>query len=165
MRRTWCIRNLAAALASVALTASATAQTAVILKSVCQDVGVAAREPVGDRDGHAIQAAQYSCRNEGGATDGSLMTGSVLWEWDKATSTLLVGSGVLRRPGALAVFENTEGKASLTLVDGRVTGIVGTSKGSYRYASGGMAALAVKSFTATFHSVGSGQFVIETTLE
>ena|SRR5664279_581529 len=158
------ILNVAASLALTTLSMSTLAQTPVTFKSTCQDVGFAAREPLGDRDGHSIEVIQYSCRNEGGVEDGTLMTGMVIWEWDKTTCVMLSGNGVVRKPGALAVFQNSESKASLTIVDGKVTGITGTSNGVYKTATGGMASLAGKSFTSTFHSIGGGQFVIEVTL-
>ena len=120
------ILNVAASLALTTLSMSTLAQTPVTFKSTCQDVGFAAREPLGDRDGHSIEVIQYSCRNEGGVEDGTLMTGMVIWEWDKTTCVMLSGNGVVRKPGALAVFQNSGSKASLTISDGKVTGITGT---------------------------------------
>jgi hypothetical protein len=160
----WAIR-FAATLALATLAASTMGQGAVSIKSTCQDVGAATRESTGDRDGHAIPVVQYSCRNEGGATEGSVTTGTIIWEWDKTAAAMVIGNGVLRKPGALAAYQNTEAKATQTVVDGKVTGIAGTSRGIYKSATGGMASLAGKSFSTTFHSIGGGQLVIETTLD
>jgi len=157
--------TFAAALALATLSATTMGQGAVSLKSTCQDVGMASREPVGDREGHANSVVQYSCRNEGRATEGSVTTGTIIWEWDKTAAAMVIGNGVLRKPGALAAYQNTEAKATQSVVDGKVTGITGTSRGVYKSATGGMASLAGKSFSATFRSVGGGQFVIETTLD
>lgn len=159
------ILNLAAVVALTTLSANVPAQTGVVLKGTCQDVGVSARETLGDRDGHVIQVGQYSCRNEGGATDGTIMTGMVIWEWDKGSGVMVVGNGLARRPGAIAVYQNSEGKISLTMTDGKVTGVTGTAKGIYKTATGSMASLAGKSFTSTFHTIPGGQFVIETTVD
>ena len=165
MRQALCILNLATALVFVTSSASAPAQTAVTFKSTCQDVGMSGREPLGDREGHSITVGQYSCKNEGGVEDGSLMSGMVIWEWDRTAAVMLSGNGVIRKPGAFAVYQNFEGKASLTVVDGKVTGLTGTSTGVYKTATGGMAPLAGKSFSSTFKSIGGGQFVIEATIE
>jgi hypothetical protein len=159
------VLTLVASLTLATLSAMAVAQSAVIYKSTCQDVGMGAREPLGDRDGHAIAVGQYSCRNEGGIEDGSIMTGGIVWEWDKNAGIMLSGNGVIRKPGALAVYQNSDGKIALTTTDGKVTGVTGTAKGVYKTASGSMAPLAGKSFNATFHSTGPGQFVIEVTVE
>ena len=157
--------NLAAVLVLAALSTSASAQNAVVLKSTCQDVGQTPREALGDREGHGISVGQYSCRNEGGATDGAVMTGMVIWEWDKGAAVMVSGNGVNRKPGGIAVYQNSAGTLSPTMSDGKMTGVTGTAKGVYKTASGSMASLAGKSFTSTFHSIGSGQFVIETTVE
>ncbi len=159
------ILNLIAALAFTTLSATASAQTAVILKATCQGVGTSPQEPVGDRAGHAISEAQYSCRNEGGGQDGSIGTGMTIWEWDKGNAVSLSGNGVVRKPGTMAVYEITEGKNSLTMTDGKVTGFSGTAKGVYKAATGSMTALSGKSFHSTFHSIPGGQFVIETTID
>ena len=93
------------------------------------------------------------------------MTGMVIWEWDKGAAVMVSGNGVNRKPGGIAVYQNSAGTLSPTMSDGKMTGVTGTAKGVYKTASGSMASLAGKSFTATFHSIGSGQFVIETTVE
>lgn len=165
MHQATCFRNFATALAFASLSPIVPAQTAVTFKSTCQDVGMSGREPLGDREGHAITVGQYSCKNEGGVADGSLMSGMVIWEWDKTSAVMQAGNGVVRRPGAFAVYQNSEGKVSLTVTDGKVTGLSGTSKGVYKTATGGMASLAGKSFRSTFKSIGGGQFVIEETIE
>ncbi len=159
------ILNLIAALAFTTLSATASAQTAITFKSTCQDIGISAREPINDREGHSITVGQYSCKNSGGVEEGSIQTGMVIWEWDKTNAMMLSGNGIARKPGAFLVYQNSEAKASLTIVDGKVTGITGTAKGVYKAASGSMASLAGKSFSSTFRSIGAGQFVIETTVE
>lgn len=163
MRQTTHIRSSVIALSLVALSSSAPAQTAVIFRSTCQDVGMSGRDALGD--GRSISVGQYSCKVEGGIADGSLQAGMVIWEWDKTNAVMQAGNGVIRRPGSLAVYQNTEGKVSVTVVDGKMTGFSGNSKGVYKTATGGMSALAGKSWTSTFKSIGGGQFVIEQTTE
>ena len=63
-----------------------------------------------------------NCRNVGGVLDGSLTTAQVIWEWDGTNAKMLLESGVIRKPSALATFELTEGKLALTMTDGKVTG-------------------------------------------
>ena len=159
------IRNSAVAMAFATLSLTVPAQPVGSMKSTCQDVGMSGREVLGDREGHAVTVGQYSCKNDGGITDGSLMSGMVIWEWDKTSAVMQGGNGVIRKAGAFAVYQNAEGKVSLTVVDGKVTGLTGTSKGVYKMATGGMASLAGKSFTSTFKSIGGGQFVIEQSIE
>ena len=69
------------------------------------------------------------------------------------------------QPGAVAVYENSGGRVTLTIVDGKVTGLDGTSQGVYKVATGAMAGLAGKSFTTTFHSIAGGRFILEETIE
>ena len=52
-----------AAIAFAAFAPSAVAQENII-KNTCQDVGVGPPEPLGDREGHSISVAQFSCRVE-----------------------------------------------------------------------------------------------------
>jgi hypothetical protein len=162
MHRTSCILNLGAALALTTLSATVLAQTAVVSKATCQGIGVAPQEPIGDREGHAITVSQYSCHSEGGPLDGTVMTGTIIFEWNKGVpAVMLVGSGVFRKPGAIAVFQDNESALSLTMADGKVTGFTGTSKGVYKLSTGSLASLAGKSYTTTFHTIGGGQYVVE----
>jgi len=131
------------------------------LKYTCQDVGNFALEPLGDREGHAISVGQFSCRAVSGPMSGALLTGSIIWEWDKTNAVLVSGSGVVRKPGATAVYQDQEGKLALTMADGKVTGFIATGRVSYRVGAGEAAALAGKSFAFTAKSTGPGQYEIE----
>ena len=157
------ILNLAAAaLALTTLSTSAQAQAAMTSKATCQNVGVAPQEPLGDREGHAISVSQYSCRIEGGIAEGAIMTGMNIFEWDKGVGNALSANGVMRKPGASAVYEVSEDKSTLTMVDGKVTGFTGSCKGVYKLATGSFAPLSGKSFTCTFRTIPGGQFAVET---
>jgi hypothetical protein len=78
---------------------------------------------------------------------GGLVTGQDIWEWVKTNATLVSISGVVSKPGAIAVYQITEGKLALTMTDGKVTGVTGSGKGHWPVASGSAASLAGKSFT------------------
>jgi hypothetical protein len=52
----------------------------------CQIIGSGAREPLGDREGHAISVSDYSCYIESGPFAGGDVTGTNVWEWDKTNA-------------------------------------------------------------------------------
>ena len=145
---------------AVALVAAATAARGEELaKSECQSVGrVDTFEAAGDRDGHGILAATVSCSFVSGAMDGGLATVQYLFEWDKTTGALLSEGGVIRKPGAIVVFQMTEGKIALTMAEGKVTGFTASGKGRVPFASGGAAAWAGKTFSWESKGVGFGRY-------
>jgi hypothetical protein len=156
--------GIAAAVAFAAFAPAAMAQE--ISKFSCQAVGAnGAPEPLGDREGHGITVTTESCRNVGGAMDGSLTTGQSIWEWDGTNAKMLLESGVVRKPGALATYEITEGKLALTMTDGKVTGFTASGKGRWPTASGTAASLAGKSWTYKAKSTGAGQWEGELTAD
>ena len=154
---------VAAALAFAAFAPSAIAQE--VLKFSCQAVGNAAPEPLGDREGHNITVLLASCRNAGGVLDGSLSTVQEIWEWDGTNAKMLLESGVIRKPGAIATFELTEGKLALTMADGKVTGFTASGKGRWPTATGTAASLAGKTLTFKSWPTGAGQWEGEITPE
>ncbi|MDM0117333.1 hypothetical protein QTI66_35030 [Variovorax sp. J22R133] len=156
---------VAAFIVSTTLSASAIAQAPVAFKATCQAVGFAPPEPLGDRDGHGFTVAPYSCQSMDGPFEGGIMTGQNIWESDKGSSVLIAGNGVNRKPGMSLVYVITEGKNTLTMADGKVTGYSGSVKGVYKLATGPAAPYAGKSFTSTFRSIGRGQFLVETTID
>ena len=157
--------NLTAALAFTIFSGGALAQSAAVERATCQDVGISPQEPIGDRQGHSFAVSEYSCIVQGGVLGGGIQTGMNIWEWDKGSAISASGSGVVRKPGAAVVFVINEAKTSLMVANGQVTGYSGVAKGIYKVAAGAAAALAGKSFTSRFRSLGSGQFVIETTVD
>jgi hypothetical protein len=132
--------------------------------STCQDVGTNTPEPLGDREGHSISVEAYSCRLDSGPLAGGVLTGTVIWEWEKTNATMLSNGGVIRKPGSTATFV-TDGKLALTLADGKVTGGVVTGHGTYSVAAGGAASLAGKSFSYTSTLTGPGEFTIVVKLD
>ncbi|MDB5820077.1 MAG: hypothetical protein JWQ11_3717 [Rhizobacter sp.] len=135
------------------------------VKATCQFVGNGAGEPIGDREGHGLQIHDYSCVNQGGPEDGAVMTGSSVAEYDSTGSVMLVGSGMLRKPGGLAVYELSEQQTRLVMRDGKVAGFAGASKGQYKLGTGSLAAISGKNYTSTFHSISASQFVIDIKFE
>jgi hypothetical protein len=134
-------------------------------KDICQSVGSTAPEPVGDREGHAIQVDMISCRVEGGALAGGITTGQDIWEWDKTNAKMVSVTGLVRKAGATAAYELTDGTIALTLADGKVTGFTATGKGRYQLATGSAASLAGKTFTFTAKPTGAGQWETDVTAD
>jgi hypothetical protein len=128
----------------------------------CQEFGGGSPpEPLGDREGHAISVGNYSCRADSGPLAGGVLTGTGIWEWDKTNAKMISNGGVIRKPGASAGYQITDGKLALTITDGKVTGATGEGAGTYSVAVGDAASLNGKSFTWTTKSTGPGTFQID----
>jgi hypothetical protein len=157
-------RIATAAIALAAAAPSAVAQENTFTLT-CQDVGGGAPEPLGDREGHSILANDYSCRADSGLLSGGVWTGRAIWEFDRTTAVLISNTGVVRKPGATVVYQDTAAKLALTMTDGKVTGFASSGRGSYLMAIGSAASLAGKSYTWTEKSSGAGQFTVELKVE
>jgi hypothetical protein len=131
----------------------------------CQFVGGGPSEPLGDREGHLLRVAQFSCLANSGPLSGGVLTGSTIYELDKGAGVLLAGSGVIRKPGLTAVDVLTEGKLTVLMTDGKVTGVTTSGKGSYPMATGSWASLTGKSFTYSSKPTGPGLFEIDVVRE
>jgi len=147
----------ACGVATATATALATVMPAAIAEEItsiwtCQIVGSGAREPLGDREGHALYVSDYSCYIESGPFAGGNVTGTNVWEWDKANAVLVTGQSIRRKAGSVAVYEGSEGKLAPTMADGKVTGSTGSGRGTYRLVTGSDASLAGKSVTWTSKS-------------
>ena len=147
--------------AALALSGAAAAQSGPNPKLHCQFVSASSPEALGDREGHAIAVNTYSCRVEGGPGDGGVLTGTTIAEWDKGSAVVLSSSGVMRKPGAVMAFQHTEGKMSLVLTDGKVSGMTGTGRGRYTLASGSAAAMAGAPYSFSLRTTGPGLFVVD----
>jgi hypothetical protein len=128
---------------------------------VCQTVGSPAIEPLGDREGHAIFVGDYSCRLEGGTLDGGIATGSNSWELDKGVGALVSGFGVIRKPGATIIFQNSGGTYTPVIAEGKMAGFTGTGQGRVTLAAGAASALSGKNYSFTYKSINAGQFVVD----
>ncbi len=150
------------AIAALALgNAEVFAQSGATARLHCHAVGASPPEPLGDREGHAIAVGEISCRVEGGATDGGVLTGTTIYEWDKGVATMLSGIGVTRKPGATTAYQHTEGKQSLVMTDGKVSGATGSGRGRYTLATGAAAANNGKTYSYTFRTTAPGQFIVD----
>jgi len=145
--------------------ASSSAQAPQTYRYLCQSVGTGPQEPLGDRDGHSVSVYSYSCRVEGGPLDGGVVTGSAIYEWDKTKAVGLTGNGVVRRPGAMAVFQLSDFTNALTVVDGKVTGFLAAGHGTYKLATGAAAPLGGRTYTYTGRPNGPGQFTVDIKLD
>jgi hypothetical protein len=152
-------------IATAAIGLAAAAPSAVAQEKTftltCQDVGGGVPEPLGDRDGHSISVEQYSCSASSGPMSGGVWTGSIIWEWDKTNAVMVSGNGVIRKPGATAVYQEKEGKIALTMSDGKVTGFAASGAGSWVMATGSAASLAGKTYTFAAKPIGPAQFTVE----
>jgi opacity protein-like surface antigen len=152
----------------LALPVSASAQDKAQDHWVCQDVGHPSQEPLGDREGHAIEVAQYSCRIESGQWAGAVSNGTIIWEWDGPKATMLSDSGVTRKPGGgTVVWKGDEGQITLTMTDGKVTGFTASGQGKNVLVIGDWPA---KKGGPIYHWTAkpdgpSGQFTIDSTNE
>lgn len=158
-------RILGAVLLS-ALSASVFSQSGTTYKSICIGVGNNPPEQLSDRAGQAVAAGTFACRVEGGPLDGGATTGTSIWHYNKLDGVLLAGSGVTRRAGAYAVWDQEEAKITLTTAaDGRVTGFTGWGRGRFPLATGSADPLNGKTYTFKFASTGPAQFVVETVVD
>jgi hypothetical protein len=155
------------AAAAIALTALAPAAEAQENMDVfaCQFIGGGPSEQLGDRDGHALRVATFSCLASAGPLSGGVLTGSTIYELDNGTGVLLTGSGVVRKPGLTAVDVLTEGKLAVVMTDGKVTGVTTSGKGTYPMATGSWSSLAGKSFSYSSKPTTPGLFEIDVTRE
>jgi hypothetical protein len=127
----------------------------------CQDVGTDPPEALGDREGHSISINVASCHSETEPMSGAVLTGTTIWEWNGPNAVLLSSNGVIRKPGATVVYQNTGGSLALTMTDGKVTGFTASGKGDEKLATGSLAVLAGKPYTWTANPAGPGQFTLE----
>jgi len=93
--------------------------------------------------------------------DGGVLTGTTIYEWDKGVATQLSGIGVTRKPGATTTYQHTEGKRSLVMTDGKVTGATGSGRGRYTLATGATVANNGKTYSYTFRTTAPGQFIVD----
>lgn len=148
--------------ACVALTCnSAFAQADQSGRLFCHAVGSAPPEPLGDREGHSLSVGQVTCRVEGGLTDGGVLTGSTIYEWDKTNGVLLSGLGVTRKPGATTAYQHSEGKISLIITDGKVAGSTLSGRGRITMATGTASPLQGKTYSYSGRTTGPGLLTID----
>ena len=97
----------------------------------------------------------------GGPSDGGVLTGKTIYEWDKTNGVLLSGSGVTRKPGATTAYQHSEGKISLIIADGKIAGSTFSGRGRITMASGAASSLQGKTYSYAGKTIGPGQFTID----
>jgi hypothetical protein len=157
--------RVAAALALSVFGVFSFAQTPITFRCLCQNTDPSPLEPLGDWEGHALSVASYTCRVEGGPLDGGDLTGTIIYEWDKTNAVGLSANGVGRKAGAALVYQLGEFKNALTLVDGKVTGFLGSGQGTFKLATGSAASLVGKTFSYVVRPAASSQFTLEVKVE
>jgi len=150
---------------SITLAASVYPQSQVSYVANCYDAGSNALEPLGDRPGHAIQTGQFICIDVGGPMDGAVETGTYVWEWDKTAIAALVLTGIVRKPGSMAVFQDSESKATAIMSDGKITGFTGSGRGKFLSGAGAAANWSGRSYSYTFQTTGFNQSVVGVRIE
>jgi hypothetical protein len=157
-------RFLAASVSIVLMTGAglATAQTT---KANCMNAGPNIPEPLGDREGHAVQVSAGTCLNEGGLLDGTVTTQNTIWEMDKGALNILSADGVSRKPGTTVAYRVTSGALTFVMKDGKPAGWTAAGKGTYTMATGSAAALAGKNFSWTGYATGPRSYVLETKVD
>jgi len=127
----------------------------------CQYIEAPTAEPFGDEEGHGISVRDYACEVTQGPLSGGVLTARAVWEMDKSGGRLLLGGGVIRKPGALAVLQLSEGKLEYVTTNGEVTEVRASGRGNYILASGGAASLSDKTFTYITKTTAPSQFYFE----
>ena len=128
----------------------------------CQDVGVPTVDPVGDAEGHVVQWSNFSCRVDAGTLKGGIMNGTIVWDVNKGVGTLISGSGVVRKPGSLAIYNNGEGTLNLSMNDkGQPTGFTAKGTATWVEATGDAAAMKGKTRNWVAKAIGPGTFSVE----
>jgi hypothetical protein len=131
----------------------------------CSVIGTASQEPVGDKDGHRLVTAQYSCFGVGGLLKDAVYSGSSTSEWDGPKGTYLSGGGIMRAAGGLAVTQITEGVGSAIMKDGKPAGNAASGKTLIKFASGTLAELSGKAVRWEAKPAGFGRFSLEFTAD
>jgi hypothetical protein len=133
------LSDVALALLGLSTTAMANAQENIATYA-CQEVGSNLAEPLAGDESHRLKVVDYSCLATTGPMSGGIGTERDVFEIDPDGWRLLMGGGVIRKPGATAVYVMTD-----------------KGHGHYVLAVGGAASLSDKSFTVTPTENGMGQ--------
>ena len=158
--------RLLGAITLLTLSAGVSGQaTPTSFKHSCLSVGMSPPEPLADRAGQSISIGDYVCTTEGGPLDGATVNGRSMTHFEGPKGTALSASGVTRKPGAQAVWVNSEGRTELKMSEGRVTGFEGTGRGRYVLGSGAFSALNGKGYSYKAYSTGPGRFAIDVSME
>jgi len=160
-RRAACITTLGAL--STFLAPSPVGAQSIGVRVLCTNHGPNIAEPIVDRDGQSLLAAEATCVVQGGPMDGAVETQHNLWHYDKGSGALLSGHAVTRKPGALSATVITQGGLALRMTDGKVSGWNASGTGRMTLATGAAASLAGRSFNWTANPTGPASYVVQVT--
>ena len=131
----------------------------------CSIVGTPSQDPIGDRDGHRLASAQYSCLGVEGLLKGAMYTSSSASEWDGSQAKYVAGGGIMRAPGGLVVIQLNEGVGSVVMKDGKPAGSEASGKSLVKFASGAFAELAGRALRFDAKPAGFNRFTLEFTAD
>jgi len=131
----------------------------------CEGAGFAPPEAYGDSESHTITAGPFKCRARTGPMAGGVLIGQAVIEWKEGTGTLLAGSGVVRKPGVVLVFQTLDYKVIYQKIDGRFSKASGAGHFKYVFAGGSEAALNGATFVYVTKSASPDAFLLEATRE
>ena len=127
----------------------------------CNIIGPIGLEPIGDRDGHLLRSYDYSCVGVDGLFKGAVSTGISVSEMNGPQVTFLLGAGVLRTAGGLAVGQMLEGTGSTVMQEGKPARGTLTGKVIFKFASGTLASVSGKTVKSTAKPIGFNRFELE----
>lgn len=127
----------------------------------CSIIGTTSVEAIGDRPGHSLANAQFSCFGVEGLLKGAVYTASNISEWDGPQGRFVSAGGIHRTPGGLAVTQAIEGTASVVVRDGKSVGTESSGSAVFKFASGVLVALSGKSVKFISRPGSAGRFDLE----
>ncbi|HEV7869129.1 MAG TPA: hypothetical protein VGO90_15685 [Chthoniobacteraceae bacterium] len=128
----------------------------------CSVIDTPSFVPIGDRNEHSLLLLQYSCFGVEGILKGYVHTASSVSELDGSKVTFLRGGGFHRSATGLAVTQITD-DASAAVKDGKPGNADSSGTGSFKFASGTLAAHSGKTFKFVTRQKGLGRFDMEFT--
>lgn len=150
--------------ALAALCTSPVAADEIKYRSDCQVTDTTRLEKLG-RDGRAAHLSHFTCHITGGPLDGSVVTGTNIWDMgDEGGGALLGSIAVAQKTGSSVMYEVHDVTRSLKFSNGRAVGWEATSWGIYKAASGSAAPLAGKTFSSVARFTSPRTFTIENTI-
>ena len=130
----------------------------------CRVTNVAQLDHLG-REGQAAELSQFTCHVHGGVLDGFSVSGTNIWELATDGAVLLGSIAVAHRADATLVYEVEQATRRSATGAGRSAKWQGTGRGTYKLATGSVAALAGKTFHTMARYEAPDAFTIETVVE
>ena len=126
----------------------------------CHVTGVRQVPQMG-REGQPAELRHFTCRISGGLLDGFTATGTNLLEHHQEGARLVGSTVMARKKNAILVYEVNDARRRLRQSEDGAVQWESTGTGIYKHATGSVASLAGKSFTALVQSTGCQTFTID----